>query len=286
MCIFTRLCEGGEKKGDMIITSTTTLEEANFSKYPGAFALRDNAVDKLLYLYADTENDKRAWLKVFEATINEQRKSSVKLNKPPVEASKEPSVAHSSPAPTTATTSTPPKAVSEERVAEAAGAASQVAEDVVNTAVENTAANGPSASPAKPEEPPAAPAALAAAPPTPPPETAAASSTVDDAQQEAAKPEEPPAAPAALAAAPPTPPPETAAASSTVDDAQQEEETKVPAVAVINKQDSQESVGADDEDAVEVEVGVSQAPPEEKNDKTDEELDAALYETIGRGGIV
>jgi hypothetical protein len=248
MCIFTRLCEGGEKKGDMIITSTTTLEEANFSKYPGAFALRDNAVDKLLYLYADTENDKRAWLKVFEATINEQRKSSVKLNKPPVEASKEPSVAHSSPAPTTATTSTPPKAVSEERVAEAAGAASQVAEDVVNTAVENTAANGPSASPAKPEEPPAAPAALAAAPPTPPPETAAASSTVDNAQQE--------------------------------------EETKAPDVAVINKQDSQESVGADDEDVVEVEVGVSQAPPEEKNDKTDEELDAALYETIGRGGIV
>lgn len=238
---------GGDKKGEQIITSSTTIEEANFSSYPGAFALRDIAVEKILYLHADTENEKRAWLKVFETAINDQKKSPLKVSAPAV-ASKVSSPAPQSNVASPATlTGNSSIAESEEQDVETAGAAAQVAESVP----ENTAISTLPASPSKKEP-------------------------------ESSK-ETPPPAPQTPLAASPTPP---VTESVTVDIAKEDEEVKQESpVAVISKQDSMESVGvAEDEDVVEVEVGVSQAPPEESNDKTDDELDAALYEAVGRGG--
>ena len=246
--------EGGEKKGELILTATTTLQEASFSSYPEAFVLRDSATNSELYLFAENDSIKRAWVKVFENTINELKNpkptpktavaSTASVHVPVVEKTPE---EKASVTVTSAESKGPPNPeVSAASVAATAGTASEVASTAVDTAIQSTETISPPTSPEKsavPEEETPAPA-LPTPEPTPPEE----------------KPVEVIEAPVVV----------------------QEQATDV-----VSKQDSSETIGeaaGDDEDVEEVEVALEAAVLEEPNQKTDDELDAAMFATVKEGG--
>ncbi|CAE7514926.1 unnamed protein product [Symbiodinium microadriaticum] len=260
--------KGGDKKGELIITANTTIHEASFSSYPGAFALRDSSTKSELYLHAESESEKRAWMRVLETTISDMRAPKRTVSTKSTEEA-QPSEAVALPSATSATPENPTatanvsagdQAVNNDpptdtvttsypdRVAETADMAIDVAEVVITAAVDTTAAISPPQSPTKP---------------------------LDD---DTAKPsKEQPQTLSSTAQLP----------VDTVGAQEQNEE--LAAAADLAKLSSSESADVENVDAEVVEEvvveesGMSADLVEEQNDKTDDELDAAMYTAVGTG---
>jgi hypothetical protein len=61
--------EGGEKKGELIITPTSTIREQTFVMLENTFHIQDDKNETVLYLSADSEVDKSMWMNALNKTI-------------------------------------------------------------------------------------------------------------------------------------------------------------------------------------------------------------------------
>ena len=237
---------GGAKKGDFIITPDTTIQEASFTSYPGAFVLRDASNKSELYLYAGSESEKRAWLRVIENTITELRTPSRSLS------TKAPAVKVAERQP-------------DHAVAPQADSTSAPIEDPPPTSVEDT------------------PATAEASPiPIDPVATCDTHTHKCDEEEATASADVSELVLSADEVSVETSPVEPSKLDQQAASAPSSAAADCPPVEAIGlkQQESLDSVGAEEE----VEVGTSVAPAEELTSETDEELDAAMFATVGAGG--